>query len=182
MVRSSQDGAIGMGNTPSSAAPTEATEATVAPAAAAPAPSDWVVTKQLTGGSEAPPISVTVPAHVSKMPLAEAICAALPELFPSTSAAKRACRRKGGPYTVHLAGGAEGRCSTTVAAGDVVEVIPRTRRGGPAALVLLHVDERLALVHKPPGMGIHGNGPDTLCSVLERQLPGASPGQGQGLG
>ena len=114
-----------MGNTESSAAPTEATAATAATEAteaAAAAPSGWTVqTKQLTGvsessaGSEAPPTySVTVPAHVSKMPLAEAICAALPELFPSTSAAKRACRRKGGPFTVHLAGGAEGRCSTTV--------------------------------------------------------------------
>ena len=111
-----------MGNTESSAAPTEATAATEATEAAAAAPSGWTVqTKQLTGasessaGSEAPPTySVTVPAHVSKMPLAEAICAALPELFPSTSAAKRACRRKGGPFTVHLAGGAEGRCSTTV--------------------------------------------------------------------
>ena len=144
------------------------------------APSGWEVqTKQLAGGSTSstgsPAYTVTVPAHVSKMPLADAICAALPELFPSTSAAKRACRRKGGPYTVHLAGGAEGRCSTTVAAGDVFELIPRMRRGGPVALVLLHVDERLALVHKPPGMGIHGNGPDTLCAVLERELPGASP-------
>ena len=24
-------------------------------------------------------------------------------------------------------------------------------------------------------MGIHGNGPDTLCAVLEKELPGASP-------
>ena len=146
-------------------------------AGAAAAPSGWEVqTKQLTGASAgSPTYSVKVPAHVSQMPLADAICAALPELFPSTSAAKRACRRKGGPFTVHLADGTEGRCSMTVAAGDLFEVRPRTRRGGPAALVLLHVDEHIAVVHKPAGMGIHGDGPGTLCALLERELPGASP-------
>lgn len=143
--------------------------------------SGWdVQTKQLQDGSTSSTGSqcvhyITVPANISTIPLAEALCAALPELFATTSAAKRACRRKGGPFTVYLSGGAEGRCSTTVAAGDTFEVVPRTRRSGPVALGLIHVDERVALVHKPPGMGIHGNGPDTLCAALERELPGATP-------
>ena len=135
-----------MGNSPSSA------PATSAPAAA---PSGWdVQTKQLRDDSKSSTgsqctHSVTVPAHISAIPLAEALCAALPELFLTTSAAKRACRRKGGPFTIYLADGAEGRCSTMVAAEQLGQ-----RLAAPAAAWLGACSSRRSCVRarRPSGL------------------------------
>ena len=113
-------------------------------------------------------ICVTAPAHVEALPLPAALMTALPTWFPTTSAAKKACRRGCGPYSVELSGG-NGRCVTTVNAGDTFTVVPAPKAQRPA-LAMPFLDEHIAVVHKPPGLVLHGAGEDNLSARLLAQL------------
>ena len=108
-------------------------------------------------------------ASIQALPLPAALMRALPTLFPTTSAAKKACRRGGGPFSVELPGG-HGRCVTTVSAGDSFTVM-RNEVQRPL-LELPFLDAHLAVVHKPAGLVLHGAGDDNLSARLLEQLGG----------
>ena len=119
--------------------------------------------------------TVTVPSDLSEpLPLADALAAALPELFPTSTSAKRACRRKAGAYRVLLSNGRDGRCEHKVRGGETFRVVVRPPSGSATVqLAVVLEEEDVAVVHKPAGMLVHGDGPNTLHSALGRVLPGA---------
>ena len=121
--------------------------------------------------------TVTVPADTSEpLPLADALAAALPHLFPTATSAKRACRRKGGAHGVLLADGSEGRCDRKVRGGETFRVVGRRPSGSSTMqLAVVLEEDTVAVVHKPPGMVMYGDGPSTLHGTLTRVLPGAVP-------
>lgn len=120
-------------------------------------------------------LCVTAPAGISPLPLPEALTQALPERFPSDSAARRACRNKGGPYRVLLPDGKPGRCASVVESGSCFRVVARTAGKVACALDIAYEDEHIVVVKKPPGLVVHGEGVNTLCHQLSEAYPGASP-------
>ena len=121
--------------------------------------------------------TVTVPSDILEpLPLADALAAALPQLFQTSTSAKRACRRKGGAYSVLLADGSDGRCEHKVRGGEMFRVVGRQPSGSSMVQLAVVLEEAaVAVVHKPAGMVVHGDGPNTLHSALGRVLQGAVP-------
>lgn len=105
---------------------------------------------------------VMVPAECT-VRLPDALLLALPELFPTNSAAKRACRNKGGPFRVSFRD-ALGRCETELKHGD--EVFVMKRASAEAQLDIVYEDESVMVVWKPAGMVMHGSGSRTLAALV----------------
>jgi hypothetical protein len=115
-------------------------------------------------------ILVTVPDGVAALPLPLALRAAMPSQFQTDSSAKRACRRKGGPFTVRLSTGDDARCQSSCASGESFRVLPRLARGAsskPLTEMIEYEDPDVLVVRKPPGLVLHGDGASTLCSRLD---------------
>ena len=117
---------------------------------------------------------VTAPAGIAPLSLPEALAAALSEIFPTSSAAKRACRKKGGRWSTVLSDGSVGRCETKVEAGDLIRVVSTSSKP-PPLLEVVHEDDAVAVVRKPAGMVTHADGPGSLTAALARTVPGATP-------
>mmetsp|Transcript_83002 Transcript_83002/g.165707 ORF Transcript_83002/g.165707 Transcript_83002/m.165707 type:complete len:236 (+) Transcript_83002:35-742(+) len=88
----------------------------------------------------------------------------LPQLFPSSSAAKRACRNKGGKYSVVLGDGREGRCASELAPGDTLRVVPILK--ALPQLKVVWSDADVMVVHKPAGVPMHGDAEKSLVYRL----------------
>ena len=93
---------------------------------------------------------------------------ALPMVFPSNTAAKRACRNKGGQYRIVLSDGRAGKCDTQLTAGDSFSIEARTRVALPE-LKVIWSDADVMVVHKPPGLAMHGDGDRSLTALLQGQ-------------
>lgn len=94
---------------------------------------------------------------------------AMPDIFPTMSSAKKACRKTGRVQAHHQ--GQLGRCASMLQPGDEVRIVVRDA----AQLRLVHVDSEVCVIHKPPGLVIHGHGAHTLCALLADQVAGAQP-------
>mmetsp|Transcript_17409 Transcript_17409/g.33539 ORF Transcript_17409/g.33539 Transcript_17409/m.33539 type:complete len:415 (-) Transcript_17409:181-1425(-) len=80
--------------------------------------------------------------------------AALPELFPSPTSARKACRKKRVLVNNALAG-----CIREIQVGDKVELLsPEERQKVGPTLDVLYEDDYMAVVLKPPGVKMHGRG------------------------
>jgi len=100
--------------------------------------------------------------------LDRAVAAAFPLWLPSRAAAKAACKR--GEVLVE---GAPAEPSRFVAGGDTLTLCPRAddpHRVYPAVLTVLHEDDAIAVVLKPPGLPVSGNRHRTLAHALAANL------------
>eukprot|EP00928_Gymnodinium_smaydae_P028534 TRINITY_DN21732_c0_g1_i1.p1 TRINITY_DN21732_c0_g1~~TRINITY_DN21732_c0_g1_i1.p1 ORF type:complete len:433 (-),score=58.47 TRINITY_DN21732_c0_g1_i1:197-1444(-) len=118
-------------------------------------------------------LCVIVPKDVESVTLPEALVAALPETFTTSSMAKRACRNKGGRYSTMLPNGAPGRCESVLKGGDTFKVVTRSKVSN--ALDIVYEDDDVVVVRKPAGQNVHGDGPSSLCTLLSQAMPGAAP-------
>jgi len=115
-------------------------------------------------------------------PLPEALAATFPERFPTMTSARKVCRRRQ-VYIKAFDSGEwrRGRCEDSVEAGSTsVRLLHRHATLSSARrsvrLAVAYEDECMAVVHKLPGMMVHGRGRRTVKHVLGGSLqPSQAP-------